>query len=70
MASILERPFSGGAALGRDMKVTVKAATDTGKVREHNEDSFLTLGGKSSPPRASMLYWWWRTVWEVPQQVR
>ena len=49
MTSILERPFSGGAAQGRDMKVTIKAATDIGKVRDHNEDSFMTLGGKSSP---------------------
>ena len=55
MTSILERPFSGRAAQGRDMKVTVKAATDTGKVREHNEDSFLTLGGKSSPPGVDAL---------------
>ena len=49
MTSILERPFSGRAAQSRDMKVTIKAATDNGKVRDHNEDSFLTLGGKSSP---------------------
>ena len=49
MTSILERPFSGRAAQSRDMKVTIKAATDIGKVRDHNEDSFLTLGGKSSP---------------------
>jgi protein phosphatase len=50
MTSILEPPFSGRAAQSRDMKVTIKAATDIGKVRDHNEDSFLTLGGKSSPP--------------------
>ena len=31
------------------MKVPIKAATDIGKVRDPNEDSFLTLGGKSSP---------------------
>jgi protein phosphatase len=55
MASILERPFSGGAALGRQMKIKVTANTDTGKVREHNEDSFLTLGGKSSPPGIDAL---------------
>ena len=49
MTSILERPFSGRVAQSRDMKVTIKAATDIGKGRDHNEDSFLTLGGKSSP---------------------
>lgn len=37
------------------MKVTIKAATDIGKVRDHNEDSFLTLGGKSSPPGVDAL---------------
>ena len=55
MTSILERPFSGGAAQGSEMKVTIKAATDIGKVRDHNEDSFLTLGGKSSPPGVDAL---------------
>ena len=37
------------------MKIKVTANTDTGKVREHNEDSFLTLGGKSSPPGIDAL---------------
>ena len=37
------------------MKIKVTAATDIGKVRDHNEDSFLTLGGKSSPPGVDAL---------------
>jgi serine/threonine protein phosphatase PrpC len=38
-----------------DMKATIEAATDTGKVRDHNEDSFLALGGKSSLPGVDAL---------------
>ena len=32
------------------MKVTIAAATDTGKVRSHNEDAYQALGGEKSPP--------------------
>ena len=37
------------------MKVTVRAATDTGKVRAHNEDYFAALEGKESPPGVDAL---------------
>jgi len=31
------------------MKIKIRAATDTGKVRDHNEDNFLVLEGEQSP---------------------
>ena len=31
------------------MKISVIAATDTGRVRDHNEDSYTALGGEESP---------------------
>ena len=37
------------------MKVTIEAATDIGKVRDHNKDSFLTLRGKTSFPEVDAL---------------
>ena len=37
------------------MKVTVRAATHTGKVRDHNEDYHTALGGKESPPGVNAL---------------
>ena len=37
------------------MKVTVRAATDTGKVRDHNEDYYTALGEKESPPGVNAL---------------
>ena len=36
------------------MKVTVRAATDTGKVRDHNEDYYAALDGKESPPVSTL----------------
>lgn len=32
------------------MKIKIRAATDIGKVRDHNEDAHIVLGGDSSPP--------------------
>ena len=32
------------------MKIEIFSATDTGKIRDHNEDSLLALGGDSAPP--------------------
>ena len=37
------------------MKVTVRASTDIGKVRDHNEDDYVALGGKESPPGVDAL---------------
>ena len=37
------------------MKVTVRAETDTGRVRDHNEDYFAALGGEESPPGVDAL---------------
>ena len=37
------------------MKISVMAATDTGRVRDHNEDCYTALGGKSSPPGVDAL---------------
>ena len=37
------------------MKVTVRAATHTGKVRDHNEDYYTALGEKESPPGVNAL---------------
>ena len=55
MKDILRRPFLGRAAPGGMMKVTVRAATDTGKVRDHNEDYYAALDGKESPPGVDAL---------------
>ena len=43
------------AAPGGNMKVTVRASTDIGKVRDHNEDDYVALGGKESPPGVDAL---------------
>jgi len=53
--SILRWLFRRRAASGGMMKVTVRAATDTGKVRAHNEDYFAALEGKESPPGVDAL---------------
>ena len=37
------------------MKVTVRASTDIGKVRDHNEDDYVALGEKESPPGVDAL---------------
>ena len=37
------------------MKVTIRAATDTGKVRDHNEDYYAALEGKGSLPGVDAL---------------
>ena len=37
------------------MKISVMAATDTGRVRDHNEDDYVALGGKESPPGVDAL---------------
>ena len=37
------------------MKITIWDATDTGKVRTHNEDYHAALGGKKSPPSVDAL---------------
>ena len=55
MKDILRRLFRGRAAPGGMMKVTVRAATDTGKVRDHNEDYYAALEGKESPPGVDAL---------------
>ena len=55
MKDILRRLFRGRAAPGGMMKVTVRAATDTGKVRDHNEDYYAALDGKESPPGVDAL---------------
>ena len=55
MRGILRQPFRGRAAPGGTMKVTVRAATDTGRVRAHNEDYYAALGGEESPPGVDAL---------------
>ena len=35
---------------GGEMKIKIVGATDTGKVRAHNEDAYQALGGEKSPP--------------------
>ena len=55
MRDILRRPFFRRAAPGGTMKVTVRAATDTGRVRDHNEDSYSAPRGKESPPGVDAL---------------
>jgi len=37
------------------MKVSVMAATDTGRVRDHNEDDYVALDGEESPPGVDAL---------------
>ncbi len=37
------------------MKISVRAATDIGRVRDHNEDDYVALGGKESPPGVDAL---------------
>ena len=51
----MRRPFGRRAAPGGMMKITVMAATDTGRVRDHNEDDYVALGGKESPPGVDAL---------------
>ena len=55
MRDILRRFFRSGAAPARMMKITVRAETDTGRVRDHNEDYFAALGGEESPPGGDAL---------------
>ena len=51
----MRRPFFRRAAPGGMMKISVMAATDTGRVRDHNEDDYVALGGKESPPGVDAL---------------
>ena len=51
----MRRPFFRRAAPGGMMKVTVRASTDIGKVRDHNEDYYTALGEKESPPGVDAL---------------
>ena len=51
----LMRCLSGNAVGSRDMSLTVKGETHTGRVRGHNEDQYLALGGEQSPPGAGAL---------------
>jgi len=51
----LRWPFLGRAAPGGTMKISVMAATDIGRVRDHNEDDYVALGGKESPPGVDAL---------------
>ena len=51
----LMRCLSGNAVGSRNMSLTVKGETHTGKVRGHNEDQYLALGGEQSPPSADAL---------------
>mgnify|MGYP002174374068 CR=1 FL=1 len=37
------------------MKISVMAATDIGRVRDHNEDDYVAPGGKESPPGVDSL---------------
>ena len=55
MRDILRRPFFRRAAPGGMMKISVMAATDIGRVRDHNEDDYVALGGKESPPGVDAL---------------
>ena len=55
MRSILRRLFRRRTAPGKMMKVTVRAETDTGRVRDHNEDYFAALGEEESPPGVDAL---------------
>ena len=55
MRSILRRLFFGRAAPGKKIKVKIRDATDTGKVRSHNEDYHAALEGKESPPGVDAL---------------
>ena len=38
-----------------DMELHVHGETETGMVRDHNEDSILILGGEQSPPGIDAL---------------
>ena len=51
----LMRCLSGNAVGSRDMSLIVKGETHTGRVRAHNEDQYLALGGEQSPPGAGAL---------------
>ena len=51
----LMRCLPENAVGGRDMSLIVKGETDTGRVRDHNEDQYLALGGEQSPPGAGAL---------------
>ena len=51
----LMRCLPGNAAGSRDMSLIVKGETDTGRVRDHNEDQYLALGRDQSPPGAGAL---------------
>ena len=51
----LMRCLPGNAAGSRDMSLIVKGETDTGRVRDHNEDQYLALGRDQSPSGAGAL---------------
>ena len=51
----LMRCLSGNAVGSRNMSLIVKGETDTGRVRDHNEDQYLALGRDQSPPGAGAL---------------
>ena len=51
----LMRCLSGIAVGSRNMSLTVKGETHTGRVRDHNEDQCLALGGEQFPPGADTL---------------
>ena len=45
MCPLRKSKYQGGGVM-----ITIGAATDTGKVRAHNEDAYQALGGEKSPP--------------------
>jgi len=51
----LRRRLTRGHESSRDRGLNVYGVTDTGKVRGHNEDSILALGGEQSPPGVDAL---------------
>ena len=55
MRGILRWPFSRWAAQGGRLSVSVWGDTDRGNVRSNNEDCFLALEGKDSPPGVDAL---------------
>ena len=51
----LMRCLSAKPAGNKNMSLTVKGETHTGRVRDHNEDQYLALGRDQSPPGAGAL---------------
>ncbi len=55
MEQILSGPSREGPLKEKEMKINVKGKTDVGRIRDHNEDSFIALGGEDHTHADALL---------------